>query len=463
MRKFKKLMTLLLCASTLSASAGMFSACGGGGSGEISVMMLVNDGSDIWYEEKFEALEQELGVTIDYVGYAFQDYDNQLRLAMQDRVPDVFYIRPNQIKNFVADGLLADLTGYIAENVDSSALLDNFNDAFRYDGTDVGGSEGQIYAVNGGYSYQGLAYNKILIDGCREAIHDVGLSAPDELQEGETYTWDEFALLLDTINGMPVGGANGEDPIGAMDMPTGNMLLQMMMNFGANILDTSTGTVNIDTPQVQACLDYLVEAQNDRGSNGIGYISSDNTFTQWKGNLLAFYTASGSWEMEKYGEYEEIESGILQDVNVDFMPWPTETGNYADTRALVGGAGYAVYSGSENLELAMQVATYFMTPDILDEMCYEGMVLPMTKELAEGAYLTDDKFHPDNKQFLLDVISGEVGEVSPLNNCYSVEWYDNFANNIDAVWNGSTSAADYIKEVAPRMQELYDMYNKNVR
>ena len=136
---------------------------------------------------------------------------------------------------------------------------------------------------------------------------------------------------------------------------------------------------------------------------------------------------------------------------------------FASLAALVGGAGYAVYAGSENLELAMQVATYFMTPDILDEMCYEGMVLPMTKELAEGAYLTDDKFHPDNKQFLLDVISGEIGEVSPLNNCYSVEWYDNFANNIDAVWNGSTSAEDYIKEVAPRMQELYDMYNKNVR
>lgn len=462
MSKLKKFAAVLLGTCMLAASAGALSACGGGG-GTISVMMLVNDGSDIWYEEKFEQIEDELGITVDYVGYPFQDYDMQLRLAMQDRVPDVFYIRPNQIKNFVADGLLADLTDYIEQNVDCSGLLDNFNDAFRFDGTDVGGPEGQIYAVNGGYSYQGLAYNKILIGECRDAIHDAGLAAPDELAEGETYTWDEFALLLQTINGMPVGGANGSDPIGAMDMPSGNMLLQMMMNFGVNILDTETGTVKVDTPEVQECLEYLVAGQETTGPNNIGYISSDNTFTQWKGNQLAFYTASGSWEMEKYGEYEEIAGGSLQDVNVDFMPWPTKTGSYSDSRALIGGAGYAVYSGSDNLELAMQIATYFMSPEILDEMCYEGMALPMTKELAQGAYLTDDKFHPDNKQFLIDVISGEIGEASPLNNCYSTEWYDTFANNIDAVWNGSQSAADYIAGVADRMQELYDRYNKNVR
>lgn len=458
MKHFKKAVGLITCACMLGSMAGALAGCGGGG-GEISVMVLVNDGSDIWYEEKFEKLEEEFGVTIDYVGYAFQDYDNQLRLAMQDRVPDVFYIRPNQVKNFVADGLLADLTDYISTQVDTSGLLDNFSNAFRYDGVNVGGDSGRIYAVNGGYSYQGLAYNKMLLNGCRDMIHDVGLKAPDELEEGKTYTWDEFALLLSTINGALVGGATGEDKIGAMDMPTGNMLLQMIMNFGGDVLEGET--VTIETDAVKECLAYLLEAQNDRTNNDIGYISKDNTFTQWKGNLLAFYTASGSWEMEEYGEYESVESGALQDVNVNFIPWPTKTGNYDDSRQLIGGAGYAVYAGSKNLELAKKIATYFMREDVLDEMCYTGMALPMTKSLSQGAYLTDEKFHPDNKQFLIDVIGGKIGEASPLNNCHSTEWYDVFAGGIDAVWNGNMKIDAYLSTMQPRMQQLYDMYNKS--
>ena len=60
MRNFKKLTAMLLCVSTLSVSAGVLSSCGESGGGEISVMMLVNDGSDIWYEQKFKALEEEL-------------------------------------------------------------------------------------------------------------------------------------------------------------------------------------------------------------------------------------------------------------------------------------------------------------------------------------------------------------------------------------------------------------------
>lgn len=456
MRTIKKLLAVCLCLAFSLPVWGAMTGCSRT-KGDLTVLMLVNDGSDIYYEEKFKQLGEELGITINYTGYAFQDYDMQLRLAMNDVIPDIFYIRPNQIKSFVADGLLADLGPYIEQNVDMSGLIDNFNAPFTYDGKNVGSASGGVYAVNGGFSYQGLAYNKVLLERCKDVIADAGLKMPYELGADETYTWDEFKLLLDTIDGMPVGGATGQEPIGGMDMPAGGMMLQAIMNFGGDVIDD--GTVTVDTPAVKACLDFLLEAHtSDPGHSG--YISADYSFPTWKGQKLAFYTASGTWEMAPYGEVEDVTTGSLNDANVDFMPWPTLDGKYSSSRQLIGGAGYAVSASSDNLELAKRVATALMEEDVLDELCYKGMALPMTKRLSQGEYLTDEKFHPDNKRFLIDVITGKIGETSPLNNCYSVEWYDTFTSGLDVVWNGKKSVADYVAEKQTNMQEKYDKYNK---
>ena len=447
-----KLTTLVLL---LAVAFGMLAGCDGGGGGgdqTLRIMMLTNAGSELYYSNLFNELEDEMGITIDYAGYAFQDYNQKLLLELQNDPPDIFYVRPDQIKSLVEDDMLADLTEYIEENVDTSVLVDTFNTPFRYDGTNVGAETGSVYAVNGGFSYQGLAYNKAIIDRLRDRFRTSGLKAPDELDEDETYTWDEFTRVLNIVHGASAGGASGTSPVIGMNIPAGDMLLQAMMNFGSDIL--VDGTVYVDSESNRECFNWLLDRKKE------GVVSLNASYPEWSGQTLVFYTTSGSWEMAPYGE-TDASSGV--DANANFMPWPTKTGKYEDTRALIDGAGYGVYKYSDNLELAMEVATYFMRAEVLDDLCKRGYGLPMTKSLADGEYLNDANYHPDYKakKFLTDVVSGVIGEISPLDNGFSREWYDiTLCADIDSIWNGSTTVDAYLSEKQPEVQARYDFYNK---
>ena len=108
MKKIHKGLSIALGAMFLAGSVGMMSACGPDeGNKDLYVLLLVNNQEDAFYKKYFAGVAEELGVNIKYEGMSYNDYDIKLATAMQDRAPDIFYVRPGDIKNQPAAGAKA--------------------------------------------------------------------------------------------------------------------------------------------------------------------------------------------------------------------------------------------------------------------------------------------------------------------------------------------------------------------
>ena len=176
MKKFVAFLLSLVC---MLSTTVFFTACGNKNKGEktIRVFLMTNAEQDAYFNSYFKDMEQRFGCQIKFTGATFSDYYNQLRTELKDNPPDIFYIRPGDIKKFVRDGLLADFNGYIGsseftDKVDLSKIYKHAVDMYRFDGTTVGSSNSSapLYGINLGFSYQGLGYNKNILKKNKQRI-----------------------------------------------------------------------------------------------------------------------------------------------------------------------------------------------------------------------------------------------------------------------------------------------------
>ena len=71
----------------------------------------------------------------------------------------------------------------------------------------------------------------------------------------------------------------------------------------------------------------------------------------------------------------------------------------------------------------------------------------------EWASSTDEV--PNNKKEFLDIVE-TYGRPMPAAATYNAEWYDEFFINVQPVLDGDQTAAEYVEEIQPRMQEKLD-------
>lgn len=446
----KKALSVLLGGVMCATMALSLAGCGGG-SNSIKVVMMTNAEQKAYYEAHFRDLSESLGVEIEFKGYAYQDYDNQLMTEMQSsKVPDLFYIGPGNVKRFVDLGLLTDLNDYIASEdftsrIDLSRIYPHTIDMFRYDGTNVGvaNASAPLYGFNLGFSYQGLGYNRKLVQLSADKITQAGLPLPWELgTEGkqDSYTFEQFSQVLSLVRSNTGGGLSGTDTIYGMNVPT--ELMPFVWTMGGDIMDNA-GNVTVNNAVFTDVLTYI-KSNIDNGN-----MSSAATWGEWSTDQVAFFTEVGSWEVAGYRQ-----SGL----DFDMMPWPTTDGGN-NWYGQIGTTALAVHSSSSNPELAMRIGSSFLEERTHDDMLRRGLILPFYAETAEGGYLDDDEtYHPANRQIFIDVVSGERGKYSPINNTYTSEWYDIFVNSLDFVWNGTQSIPRFLESIQTQMQGYYDLY-----
>lgn len=436
---------LATVACLLLVTGCMFTAAGCGGMKEdIYILLLTNAKEKAFYESYFPQLSEELGVSIRFDGVSYQDYDSKLSTAMQDRAPDIFYVRPGDIKSHVKDGLLADLSGYLkssefTEEVTLSDLYANVIDIYRYDGTTVSVKDDSapVYAINQGLSYQGLGYNKALVQRKEAEIKAAGLPLPWELgSEGkpQSYTFEQFSEILSIVKDATGGGFSGSDKIYGMNVP--KELMPLVWAQGGEIVSGDTVTVNSEA--FRTVFTWLQD--NYKAGN----INKEATNGEWSSKQVAFFTEIGSWEVSGY------------DFEFDMMPWPSKNGD-DQWFGQIGTAGYGVYSESDNLDMAKKIAARFLREDVQISMVKKGLALPMYKAIAEGGYLTDNEtYKPEHRKVFIDVISEKNGKYSPINNTFNREWYDKLTNNVEGFMDSSKTVSDYLGSLQTEMQALFD-------
>ncbi len=444
----KKFACLLALVMMLSCVMGLFTGCSEESKG-LKVVLQVNEQQDAFFKQFFKDMEEEFGVTIEYKGYTYNDYPQMIKAELQDSPPDIFYVCPSDLKEMVGSNLLADLSGYLAseefaQDVDLSKIYPSALDMYRYNGKNVGVSDenAPIYGINLGFSYQGLGYNKKLVERKATEIKAAGLPLPWELGENESYTFEEFSQLLGIVKDTTGGGLNGTDKIMAMNLP--NEIMPLIWSFGGDIINGDT--VTADSEPVKKALAWL-EANYKNGN-----LEKAATWGEWSTDQVVFFTEIGSWEVAGYVESE---------FDFDMMPWPSVNGD-ANWYGQIGTSAFGVYKNSKNVELATKIAACFFREDVQDKLVKQGLSLPMYIATAEGGYLTDDEtYKPEHREIFINVVSGRNGKNAPIENTYNSEWYDKFKNSIHAYLDGSEGTMDeYLSKTQSLMQQLIDKYKK---
>jgi len=114
-----------------------------------------------------------------------------------------------------------------------------------------------------------------------------------------------------------------------------------------------------------------------------------------------------------------------------------------------------VADSTDYKEEAIELAMYLSTSEEGQQQLVDAQIqIPNLIDMA-NEWAADTETVPSNKKEFLDVVS-DYGRSMPAASTYTAEWYDEFFINIQPVLDGDQTAADYLKSVQPRMQELLD-------
>ncbi|MDL4839023.1 ABC transporter substrate-binding protein [Aquibacillus rhizosphaerae] len=441
-KKSYRIVTALLLISIL-----LLSACAGGGSEkasgsksddgkkELTFMFRGGEAEEEAYGKAIDKFEEENpGVTVKMIVTAADQYATKLKASITgNQVPDVFYIEPGTVRSYVHSNVLLDLTEYVENN--ENINLDNIwkfgVDTYRFDGETQG--KGSIYAMPKDVGPFSLGYNKTMFE-------EAGLELPDK---DTPMTWDEFikanqALTKDT------------DGDGKIDQyGTGfnvNWVLQpFVWSNGGDFLDETQTKVTVDTPEFAEALQWFADHQNVYEiTPSIEDAQTLDTYQRWMQGQLAFFPVA-PWDLATFDTELDFE--------YDVIPYPA--GKTGESAAWIGSLGIAVGQNTEHPDLATELVYYLTASEEGQQALSDARIqIPNLKDMA-AEWAADDTMAPENKEEYLQIVE-EYGHALPANNTYNAEWYDYFFTNVQPVLDGDKTAAEYVKEIQPKMQEFLD-------
>ena len=250
--KLKKVVALFLAVTMLGGV--LLTGCGSkegqtaDGKKSLDVFLYLNDHESEIYKNMIDKFQQEHADTIGEINLQITTQEEYLTtltgMMTAGSLPDVFYVGPESVKQFVDNGYIEDLTPYLEEKgISTDGLMQDVLNSYRYDGTATG--SGDLYALPKDSSVFAYAYNKDLFD-------EAGLEYPDP---EDPYTYDEFVEVCKKLTKDTDG--DGEIDQWGAGFANAFMLYQFVWSNGASFLSDDYKTVTIDTPEFkQACEVY---------------------------------------------------------------------------------------------------------------------------------------------------------------------------------------------------------------
>lgn len=433
------MMLLVSAALLLSACAGGNSSGGGDdsndGTKKLTFMFRGGTAEEKAYQTAIDAFEeQNPGVEVEMIVTAADQYATKLKAAITgNQVPDVFYIAPGELRSYAHSNILLDLTEYVENN--DKINLDNIwqygVDSYRFDGDTQG--QGAIYAMPKDVGPFSLGYNKTMFE-------EAGLELPDK---DEPMTWDKFIEVNQTLT----KDTNGDGEIDQYG--TGfnvNWVLQSFVwSNGGSFIDETQTKVTVDTPEFAEALQWFADHQLEYGiTPSIEDAQTLDTYQRWMQGQLAFFPVA-PWDLATFDTELDFE--------YDVIPYPA--GQTGESATWVGTLGIAVAQSTDHPDLATELVYYLTASEEGQQALVDARIqIPNLKDMAAD-WAADDSSMPANKEEYLQIVE-DYGRALPANNTYNAEWYDYFFTNVQPVLDGDKTAAEYVKEVQPKMQEYLD-------
>ena len=138
------------------------------------------------------------------------------------------------------------------------------------------------------------------------------------------------------------------------------------------------------------------------------------------------------------------------------MPTPVSD-NTGKGVTWLASASLCVSETSKHKQVAYELAEFLSMNADAQTYNYEaGQAVPNIVDMAKTDYLAMDKA-PANKQVFLDIIEDpEKGQFKPVYYTKNTTWYSYFNSEASKVWNGDMTAAEFVAQIQPKMQERLD-------
>jgi len=298
--KLRKAIVLLL---VLALLAGTMAACGQNGSnGEaangkktLKVFLFLNDHESPIYKAMIDKFQQAHADTIEKIDVQIttqDEYSTTLAGMMTaNDLPDVFYVGPESVEQFVKNGYIENLTPYLSElGISTDGLMQDVLNSYRFNGETTG--SGDIYALPKDSSVFAYAYNKDLFD-------EAGLPYPDPKKP---YTYDEFVEVCKTLT-------KDKDGDGEIDQWGGGfanafMLYQFIWSNGASFTSADGRTITVDTPEFKEAIQKFVDLTLvHKVTPTVEQDASLGVYQRWLAGQEAFY-ACGTWDVAAFMDPE---------------------------------------------------------------------------------------------------------------------------------------------------------------
>ncbi|GAA1144916.1 MULTISPECIES: sugar ABC transporter substrate-binding protein [Microbacterium] len=420
----------------VAATALVLAGCSGGGSGEQSgdrTVTFMGWGSpqevDVFKDMIAQYEKKYPGVKVDYISVPAADFQTKLQtMIAAKKTPDVFYMVGENLQPLVKNGVIADLSDYVADNeiFDADNVWKNAIDLWKFDGTTPG--QGAIYALPKDIGPFALAYNKDLFAAA-------GIPDPDP---EVPWTWDEFVANAKKLT----SGEGADKTYGTAPYS----LESAVWSNDADWLNADHTKVSVTDPKFVEALQWVADLSLKEGvapsSEEESSLGSFQRFIDGKIGMMGI----GPWSQGQF--WDEVT------FDWDLMPWPVPTPTSSEA-TWYGGVGFAVSKASKNPTDAENLAAFLaFNEDAQRTNMEKGQAVPNLIDMTNDEYLTMDK-PPANKQQFIRIIE-EVGHRPTQTFTYNGDWWNVFSSNVASVYRGEVTAAEYTKSVEAEMQTALD-------
>lgn len=387
-------------------------------------------------------MERYKNITVDYICTApGQEYGMKIQAAMASgKLPDVFYVPPENLRAWVDAGKLLKITKYVkaSKEINLNNIWPQAISRYMYDGKTIG--KGDIYALPKDVGPFAFGYNKTM-------FKKEGIPLPDPKKP---YTWNEFVEICKKVT-KDTNGDGKLDQWGT-DLDVNWTLHMFVWSNGADWLDSTKTKVTIDDPKFIEALQFFADLRNKykvtptavQGQSISGY-------QRWLNGQLAFFPV-GPWDVPVYNKLK---------FEYDLIPPPVSPKTKKPATWL-GSLGFGVASTTKYPQQAVDLAAFLSTDREGQRMAYQmGLQIPNLIDMAKNEYVKW-KEKPNNKMEFIRVIE-DYGRRFPFEYTYDREWYDTFYSGLQPVLDGKMTAEQYCKQVKSKIQKLLDKANQKAK
>lgn len=363
---------------------------------------------------------EETGIQASIQVVTWDQYWTLLEAGAQGGdMPDVFWMHSNEAQKYMANGILLDLTDYIAnsDKLEMDQYPQELKDFYTYDG--------KTYAIPKDRDTIALWYNKTMFD-------EAGLEYPNE-----DWTWDDYyeaAKKLTKEDGTQYGTAM--NPSGTQDG-----WYNIVYSMGGSVISDDHKTSMMDSPETIEAMNYVDKLVKEcmPSPQVMSETALDVLFSSGKIAMLPM----GSWMVGSFNQNDYIR----ENCDVAVLPKDAETGKRV---SIYNGLGWAANANTSNPEGAKKLIEWFGTKEMQQKQAELGVTMAAYDGVSESWKNYTDAF---NIQAYLDMLDNSELVFRPAT--YStVTWENQIGEDLKAAWNGESTMEEACKKAAQDMNEI---------